>query len=232
MSGPLLELHEVTCTIGGVRAVDGVDLAVDEGQIVGIAGPNGAGKTSLFNAITGFIPYQVGDVRWAGRSVRGWKPHRIANSGLMRTFQNAGGFAEMTVRQNLAVSARRWDGPGIEEIADALMLAEHMDRKVGDCSLATRKLVGLAIAAVRRPRLLLLDEPLAGLDDLERDAAVNTIRLVHRGGVTVLLIEHDVDRMLALVDRLVILDLGAKVAEGTPAELADDPALRDVYLKA
>lgn len=230
--GALLELEGVTCTLGGVRAVDDVSLSVVEGNITGIVGPNGAGKTTLFNAVTGFVPYSDGDVRWAGTSVRGWAPHKIANTGLTRTFQNFGGYGSMTVEENVAVAARRWGGDAATTVCDLLGLTPHLVRKVDDCGLATRKLVGIAMAAVRDPRMLLLDEPLAGLDVHERDGVVAMIRLVHAEGVTIVLIEHDVSRVLQLADHVAILDTGAKVADGTPAELSGMPELLNVYLKA
>ncbi|MGH3761911.1 ABC transporter ATP-binding protein [Actinophytocola sp.] len=230
-STALLTVEGLTCRIGGVCAVDDVDLSVAEGSITGVVGPNGAGKTTLFNAMTGFVTYQSGDVRWSGQSVRGWRPHRVANAGLARTFQNAAGFGRLTVRQNITLAARRRGGPDVDEICSILLLEGELDRRLSACSLATRKLVGIAMAAVRRPRMILLDEPLSGLDLMERDAVVETVRLLRDRGVTVLLIEHDIDRTLSLVDELTILDVGRKIAHGSPTDLAGDPALRDVYLK-
>jgi branched-chain amino acid transport system ATP-binding protein len=232
MSATMLEVNRLVCTIGGVRAVDGVDLTVREGGLSGIVGPNGAGKTTLFNAITGFVPSQSGDVLWRGRSIRGWKPHRIANDGLARTFQNAGGLAGMTVLENITLAARRSHSGGIDEVCELLSLDQDRGKQLEDCSLATRKLVGIAMAVVRKPTLLLLDEPLSGLDLDERDAVVETIKRVNAQGVAILMIEHDIDRTLALVDHISILDLGQVVAHGAPSELSGKPELHDVYLKA
>ena len=228
----LLEVRDVTCTLGGVKAVDDVSMSVAEGGISGIIGPNGAGKTTLFNTITRFVPIDTGEVLWDGTPIRRWRPSKVANSGLARTFQNAGGFGSMTVRDNLTLAARSQDNADIAWISGLLGLDGTMDRSVDGCSLATRKLVGIAMTMVRRPRMLLLDEPLAGLDLDDRESVVEAIKLVHQQGVTILLIEHDVDRVLALADRVVILDVGAKVADGTPDELAGRTELRDVYMKA
>lgn len=232
MSAPLLEVNGVCCTLGGVRAVDDVSMSVEEGSISGILGPNGAGKTTLFNTITRFVPIDCGDVVFAGTPIRRWRPSRVANSGLARTFQNVGGFGDMTVAENLALARRRTESADITWIVNLLGLEDVLDKSVTSCSLATRKMVGIAMAMVRRPRMLLLDEPLAGLDLEDRDNVVDSIRKVHRQGVTILLIEHDVDRVLGLANHIVILDVGVKVADGSPDELMGKTELRDVYMKA
>lgn len=232
MTTTLLDVKGLCCTIGGVRALHQVDLEVDEGSITGIVGPNGAGKTTLFNAISGFCTYQTGDVTWQGSSIRGWKAHRVAATGLLRTFQNVSGFSDLTVEQNVTLACRGKDPDHMKRICRLLDLDRDFDRAVESCSLATRKLVGIAMAAVRRPRLLMLDEPMSGLDLEDRDAVIDVVKLVHNEGVTVLLIEHDIERAMALVDHLAILDLGEKVAEGTPESLAGRPELHNAYLKA
>jgi branched-chain amino acid transport system ATP-binding protein len=232
MTDHLLEVRGVSCTLGGVRAVDDVSVGIAEGSISGVLGPNGAGKTTLFNTITRFARIDRGEVLWDGTPIQRWRPSKVANSGLTRTFQNAGGFGDMTVRENLALAGRRNESADIDWISALLGLGPDLDRRVESCSLATRKLVGIAMAMVRRPRMLLLDEPLAGLDLEDRDSVVESIRLVHQQGVTILLIEHDVDRVLALADQIIILDVGAKVADGAPHELMGMPELRDVYMKA
>jgi branched-chain amino acid transport system ATP-binding protein len=228
----LLEVTGLRCSIGGVQALNGAEISVPEGALHGIVGPNGAGKTTLFNAITGFVRAQEGEVLWCGRSIRTTRSYKIANRGLVRTFQNAGGLAGMTVRENIVTAARKWSGPEIDEVVDRLGIGADQAKRLEDCSLATRKLVGIAMAVVRRPKLLLLDEPLSGLDVEERDSVVEMIQGVNQTGVAILLIEHDVDRTLAMVDHLSILDLGEVIAAGTPADLRGKSELNDVYLKA
>jgi ABC-type branched-subunit amino acid transport system ATPase component len=233
MAGPaLLEVENLTCTIGGVVAISGVDLDVEEHSMVGVVGPNGAGKTTFFNAVSGFVKSDPGtQIRWSGSSIIRMRPHKIANAGLMRTFQNSGGFPALTVYENLLVASRARDEAMIQGVAERLELGPHLRTKVVDCSLATRKLVGIAVAVVCKPRLLMLDEPLAGLDLVDRGAVIEVVKAVHAEGVTIVLIEHDVERTLALVDKVVVLDAGKKIAEGTPAELAPRPELASVYLK-
>jgi len=228
----LLGVEGVTVTLGGVRAVDNVSFSVSEGQLCSVVGPNGAGKTTLFNTVTGFLKRDVGDVRWDGKSVNRWSPQRVANDGLARTFQNAGGFGDMTVRDNISVAARSRNERRIVTTAGRLGLEEVLDEYVRDCSLATRKLVGMSMAVACEPRMLLLDEPLAGLDHQDRDAVVAMIRRLNDEDLTILLIEHDIRRVLELSDHVVILDSGAIVAAGAPAELAGKPELNDVYLRA
>jgi branched-chain amino acid transport system ATP-binding protein len=228
----ILEVRGVSCHMSGVRALDDVSLSVTEGSILGIVGPNGAGKTTLFNVITGFVTYQTGDVLWNGASLKRMKPHQIANGGLVRTFQNAGGIADLTVRENLLVAARSRGEAQVPQTADLLNLNGSLDTLVRDCSLATRKLVGIGMGIVRWPRMLMLDEPLAGLDTDDRQAVAEVVAKVNKQGVTVVLVEHDVDRVLALSDSVVVLDVGRAVATGSPAELAGQAELRNVYLKA
>lgn len=230
---PLLQVENLSCTIGGVVAVSDLELEVFEHSKVGIIGPNGAGKTTFFNTVSGFIRADRGSkILWCGREIVGMRPHKIANAGLMRTFQNSGGFPAMTVYENLLVACRGRDESSARSVAERLEIGGELDKKVEDCSLATRKLVGIALAVVCRPRLLMLDEPLAGLDLMDRNAVVEVIKAVHADGVTIVLIEHDIERTLTLVDQLVVLDAGRKIAEGTPQELEFRSELASVYLRS
>ncbi|WGX96075.1 ABC transporter ATP-binding protein [Nocardioides sp. L-11A] len=227
---PVLEVNDVTVRLGGVEVLADIDLAVARGDCVGIIGPNGAGKTTLFNVISGFMPPTQGEVRLQGRRIDGVKPHRIARRGLVRTFQNVGGFGDLSVEQNLLLATRGKAPDQVERVREMLGLADSWRMLVKDCSLASRKLVGIAIAVVRAPSVLLLDEPLAGLATEDRDHVVEMIRRVHAAGTTICLIEHDIGRTRALSDRLVVLDAGRKVAEGATAELASRTDLVEAYL--
>lgn len=226
----LLDLRGISVTVGGVHILTDVDLRVHADEVVGVIGPNGAGKTTLFNTVTGFVRPTAGEVAWLGEPITRLPAHRIARKGLVRTFQNVGGFADLTVERNLLLAAGRHAPDVVREVRDLLELHPCWDMRVGDCSLATRKLVGIAVAVVRRPRLLLLDEPLAGLDSTDRDHVVQMIRKVHSEGVAICLIEHDIARTRQLVDRLVVLDTGRKVADGEPDEVLGRPELAETYL--
>lgn len=226
----LLELRGVSVTVGGVQILADVDLSVHDDEVVGVIGPNGAGKTTLFNTVTGFLRPTSGEVDWLGEPITRLPAHRIARRGLVRTFQNVGGFADLTVERNLLLATRGRDRDVLREVRDLLELEPYWNTPVGDCSLATRKLVGIAVAVVRRPRLLLLDEPLAGLDRTDRDHVVEMVRKVHAEGVAICLIEHDIARTRQLADRLVVLDTGRKVADGHPDEVLGRPELAETYL--
>lgn len=226
----VLGLRDITVQIGGVDILQEIHLDVSAGECVGIIGPNGAGKTTLFNVATGYLRPTSGAVLLDGRRVDGTRPHHIARLGLVRTFQNVGGFGDLTVRQNLVLATRGRGQERIDRVGVLLGLDADWSRMVKDCSLATRKLVGIAVAIVRDPRVLLLDEPLAGLATEDRDHVVEMVRRVHLSGTTICLIEHDIRRTRALVDRLLVLDAGRAVAEGTPSELAARPDLAEAYL--
>ncbi|MCW2793526.1 MAG: amino acid/amide transporter ATP-binding protein 1, family [Nocardioides sp.] len=230
MTTPVLELRDVSVRIGGVQILSDVDMVVGEGECVGVIGPNGAGKTTLFNVTSGFMRPTTGTVLLGGSRIDGVRPHRVARLGMVRTFQNVGGFGDLTVRQNLVLATRGRHEGRIEQAGALLSLDGSWDIAVKDCSLATRKLVGIAVAIVREPRVLLLDEPLAGLATEDRDHVVEMIRRVHTEGTTICLIEHDIRRTRALVDRLLVLDAGRKVAEGSPEELGARNDLVEAYL--
>lgn len=232
MSDLLLDVHGMSLAAGGVQILRGVDFRVAEGEMVGILGPNGAGKTTLLNAITGFIKPQRGTASFLGRSIAGLRPQCITRRGLVRTFQNAGGFSDLTVEENLLLATRGHKDDFYDGIVRRLSLGDVLNVRVAEATLATRKLVGIALAVLNHPRVLLLDEPLSGLDPQDRDAVVDVIERVHADGVSIAMVEHDIGRTLALVHRLVVLDVGKQVADGTPADLSDDPALANVYMRA
>jgi branched-chain amino acid transport system permease protein len=203
----LLKLDGVARAFGGLKAVDGVSLTVAEGAIHGIIGPNGAGKTTLFNVINGFLPPDAGSIRLAGAEISGLRPHGVCRRGIGRTFQVARAFPRMTVLENVVVGA----------YAGALTDAEAADLE-------------LARALAPNPRLLLLDETLAGLGHEELEGLLRIIRQVNADGVTVVIIEHTMHAMVKLADTFSVLDHGKLIAEGPPAEVVRDPAVIEAYL--
>jgi len=234
---PLLELEGVVRTFGGLRAVDGVSLVVREGEIHGIIGPNGAGKTTLFNVVNGFLPADAGSVRFAGAEIGGLKPHRVCRRGIGRTFQVVRAFPRMSVLENVIVGA--YAGAASEREAQELALAalERVGLSGGRAlataaGLTTDELrrMELARALAARPRLLLLDETLAGLAHDELEGVLDIIRQVNRDGVTVVIIEHTMHAMVKLAHHFSVLDHGKLIASGPPAEVVRNPAVIEAYL--
>jgi branched-chain amino acid transport system permease protein len=235
-AGPLLELDGVVRAFGGLKAVDGVSLTVAEGSVHGIIGPNGAGKTTLFNVINGFLPADAGSIRFAGAPLTGLRPHRVCRRGIGRTFQVARAFPRMTVLENVIVGAyvgAKTDDEAMDLALAALARVELADDAHSIASgLTTRqlRLMELARALAPSPRLLLLDETLAGLGHEELDEILRIIRQVNRDGVTVVIIEHTMHAMVKLADKFSVLDHGKLIAEGPPGEVVKDPAVIEAYL--
>jgi branched-chain amino acid transport system ATP-binding protein len=235
-----LELRGVTKRFGGVAAVDGVNFAVEKGEIVGIIGPNGAGKTTLLNCISGVYRLDGGDIRWQGASISGMAPHRVAALGIGRTFQIVRPFGSMTVRENAAIGALFGNADGRRGVREAFALADEVLELVGlrakashpvsSLTIPDRKRLEVARAVATRPQLLLLDEVMAGLNNVEIDEALDMVRAVHATGVTVLLIEHVMRVIVGVCRRAVVLDFGQVLAEGEPEVVLRDERVIKAYL--
>jgi branched-chain amino acid transport system ATP-binding protein len=228
----LLSIEHVTRRFGGVVAVDDVSLEVERGEIAGLIGPNGAGKTTLFNLITRLYPPDSGEITLDGESLLNTPPHRVIRRGIARTFQNVELFSTMTVLENVRVGAHARGGRRDAcEILDDLDLAPLAQRRATELPLGTQKRVELARALVSEPRLLLLDEPAAGLNHEEVEELVSLIRRIRSSfELTILLVEHHMALVVAVADRVHVLDFGRKIAEGAPSQVQRDAAVIEAYL--
>lgn len=240
MENVLLDLKNVTKRFGGVAAVDGVSFSVAEGEILGMIGPNGAGKTTLLNCISGVHKLDGGDIRWQGNLISGMAPHRVARLGVGRTFQIVKPFGSMTVRENAAVGAMFGSNEALsppkaafeqaDKVLDLVGLRSKADHPVSSLTIPDRKRLEVARAVATRPKLLLLDEVMAGLNNVEVDDALDMVRAVHATGVTVVLIEHVMRVIVGICKRAVVLDLGRVLAEGEPAIVLRDERVIQAYL--
>jgi branched-chain amino acid transport system ATP-binding protein len=234
----LLTLDKVSKSFGGVAAVKNVSLAVEAGEILGVMGPNGSGKTTLFNLVSGALIPDTGEIRLLDERTNGLPPHRICRRGLARTFQLVRPFLGLTAVENVLVGLgygrERLSGTVARHKAIELLAAVGLDgqsnRPAHTLTVMDRKRLELARALATSPKLLLLDEFMAGLTPAETGQAINLIRSLRNQGVTLLLVEHIVWALLDLSDRIVVLSAGEKIAEGTPAIVAKDPHVVEVYL--
>ncbi len=232
----MLEVRGIVKRFGGLTAVDEASLDVAEGEIVSLIGPNGAGKTTLFSVVSGFERPDAGTVTFAGRNITGLRPYAIARLGLVRTFQVVQPFANLTVRENIAVGAHTRTRARAEALDRAKAVAERvgmerqLDQPAGALTVSGRKRLELARALATDPTILLLDEVMAGLNHTEIVEIVETVRAIRDGGVTIFLIEHVMQAVVSLSDRTYVLNNGAVIAKGTPQEIAADPVVIEAYL--
>ena len=242
----LLQLRDVGVRFGAVTALGGVSFEVDEGSLFGLIGPNGAGKTTLIDAVSGFLPQATGDVLFASERLNKLPAHRRAHRGLIRTFQSLELFEDLTVRENLLVAAepQTWltsivdlvrpgrESPveAVEHALEVVGLSHAATRMPSELSNGQRKLVAVARALASQARLVMLDEPAAGLDTRESRELGAHLRAVVDSGVTMLLIDHDMGLVLGICDRVHVLDFGVTIAEGTPAEIRADSRVISAYL--
>jgi branched-chain amino acid transport system ATP-binding protein len=245
-----LRVEEVSVRFGGLTALDDVSLDVSRGEVVGVIGPNGAGKTTLFNVICGFVRPTGGAVSWRGASLGRVRPHDLAGLGIARTLQGVGLFAGLTAVENVMVGAERSARAGVlsallglprsdrdeRRLRDRALgalaelgVADVADRLPGTLPFGVQKRVALARALVAEPELLLLDEPAGGLSAAELEELARRVRAL-RGRMSVLLVEHHMDLVMSVCDRVVVLDFGRCVAAGTPAEVQADQRVLDAYL--
>ncbi|WP_076998234.1 ABC transporter ATP-binding protein [Variovorax sp. KK3] len=236
MAEPLLQLSSVSRAFGGLKAVQDVSLAVPQGRLCALIGPNGAGKTTLFALMSGFLKPDTGTVRFAGEDITGREPHRNAAAGMTRTFQIVKPFAAQTVRENIAVGAHlhvRSRGQALaqaEQVAKQVGLAPQLDKPASDLTVAGRKRLELARALATRPRLLLLDEVLAGLNPQEIAEMMPVVRGIADGGVTVLMIEHVMQAVMHLAEHVWVLAQGKLIAEGSPQQVTSNEQVVEAYL--
>jgi ABC-type branched-subunit amino acid transport system ATPase component len=245
-SSPLLAATDLSVRYGGVVALDHISLAVRRGDIVGLIGPNGAGKTTLVDALTGFARY-TGSVEFAGTRMDGRPAHLRAGFGMSRTFQSGAVFDDLTVAENILVGERNSSGkiaalwatftgrgtrlrPETTELIDSLDLGPVLNSRVSDLSQGYRKLVSVAQALACRPQLVLLDEPAAGLDAYESQWLGARLTAVRDGGVTILLVDHDMELVMGVCDEIVVLDFGKVIAVGEPKKIRNDERVVAAYL--
>jgi branched-chain amino acid transport system ATP-binding protein len=246
-----MTIEQVAVRFGGLVAISDMNFTVGEGEIVSLIGPNGAGKTTAFNVMTGFLEPSAGRVTYQGTTLNGLKPHQIADLGLIRTFQRTSVFPNDTVYDNLLIGLHRQGRVGLVDAILGLPRARAAERKLrhraseliewvglerrthdpaGSLSYGEQRLVGVALALAAEPSMLLLDEPVSGMNASETHRFVELIRGIRDRGITILLVEHDMPMVMTVSDRIVVLNYGRIIAEGTPEVIRNDPAVIEAYL--
>ena len=249
---PMLDVSGMSIAFGGLRAMDHVSVKVNEDEFVGLIGPNGAGKTTFFNALTGYVKPSEGEILFDGKSLLRKSPSKIANWGISRTFQNIRLFPKMTVLENVSIPMHStpkysiWAAmlglPSVKQAQDEsekraleylslLGLEEHKDRQAGTLAYGSQRRLEIARALAASPKLLLLDEPAAGMNNDECSELIELLRSIHRMfNLTIVMIEHHIDIVLKLCSRIYVLNLGQLLAEGTPKQIQTDPRVVKAYL--
>ena len=234
----ILQVNGVTKRFGGLQALSNITFDLPEGQIMGLIGPNGAGKTTLFNIINGVYKPEAGSVTFLGKDVTGSKPYDMARLGLARTHQIVKPLKELSVRENVMVGAcfgrenqsLSMAAKTADEILEFVKLADRIDQLAGSLNVAQKKRLEMARALASRPHLLLLDEVLAGLNSSEIDLMLEIVQEIRSQGVTIIMIEHVMHAVMNASDRMIVLDFGLQIAEGTPTEIQDNEQVIEAYL--
>jgi branched-chain amino acid transport system ATP-binding protein len=235
---PLLTVADLTKDFGGLRAVSRLSFDAEPGEILGLIGPNGAGKTTVFNLVTGFLRPTAGRILLAGRSVVGLRPHAITRRGIARTFQVVKPFPRLSVRENVTLAAfcheaaRRRAETLAAQVLERVGLQDKLDSRAADLTLGEQKRLEIARALATDPRLLLLDEPMGGLNPREVNAACALVEQIRADGVSVILVEHVMKAIMRISNRIVVIHHGEKIADGPPERVVNDPGVIAAYLGA
>ncbi|WP_399629727.1 ABC transporter ATP-binding protein [Sporosarcina sp. SG10008] len=247
----VLEIKKISKNFGGIQALTDVSFSIEQGEVLGLIGPNGAGKTTMFNMITAMFPPSSGEIEFTGQSLAGLKPHEITKQGICRTFQNIRLFSELTVRENVMVGNHCRLTTGVlqsvfrtkyqkqeeenvlkrsDEILEIVGLSEYSQTIAKNLAYGQQRRLEIARALASRPKLLLLDEPAAGMNEKETNDLFDLIKKIQALNITILLIEHDMPLVMRICSRIVVLNFGKKIAEGTPSSIQNNKEVIEAYL--
>lgn len=236
---PLLQVEKIIKSFGGLMALCEVNFEIHPGEIFGVIGPNGSGKTTLFNVITGFLKANRGKVTFMGKDITGLPPHQICRQGISRIFQLVKPFHQLTILQNVMVGRAYGKDPAtnikkakeeVVKILNFVGLGNKVETLASQLTMADRKRLELARALAAHPQLLLLDELMAGLNSAETETAMNLVKNIKNSGITVIMVEHIMKAVLGVCDRIMVLNVGEKIAEGSPKEVVKNQLVIDAYL--